>query len=327
MKTYVLAADVGGTKIDIGLFEAGALGAPPTLAREALLPSRTFATFGAALDSFLKGEPIAAAAFGLPGPVIDDAVVTTNLPWRVNGHELRGRLGTDRVRLMNDLETTAFGALHLPQSSFKTLNEGKVRKGHVGVIAAGTGLGQAYLFWDGAGYRTAGTEGGHVDFAPRDELDVELLGWLKRKFGRVSWERVVSGPGLVDMFTFLADEKRRDANPRIREEVATAEDKAAVIGRAGVEGSCRACEEAVEMFIRAYGAQAGNLALTVMATGGVFIGGGIVTKLLPKIGSSFVQAFRAKGRYEPFMGELPVKVILDPRTSRLGAAMSAAALL
>lgn len=321
----VLAADVGGTKIDLAVYEARR---PLTPLREATLPSRSAGSLTAVLDAFLlNGESIAAAAFGVPGPVIDDAVVTTNLPWRIDGKSLRERLGTSKVRLLNDLETTAIGALHLPPASFKVLQDGKARAGHVAVIAAGTGLGQAYLYWDGATHRPAATEGGHVDFAPRDELEDELLRFLRKKFGRVSWERVVCGPGLWNVFEFLDVEKKREVARSTRDALASADDKSAVVGQAGVAGTCPASVEAVEMFVRMYGAQAGNLALTVMATGGVLVGGGIVGKLLPKVGSAFIQSFRAKGRYEPFMGELPVKVILDPKTSRLGAANAALELL
>lgn len=324
MARLVLAADVGGTKTNLALYEPGP---PLVLVREAVLRSQEVGSLDAALDTFLAGEKVAAAAFGIAGPVMDDRVVTTNLPWRVDGKAMRARLGTERVRLMNDLETTASGALHLPPASFKVLQEGRVRRGHVAVIAAGTGLGQAYLFWDGVRHRPAATEGGHVDFAPRDDLEAELLFFLRRKFGRVSWERVVCGPGLWNIFEFLDVEKKREVSPAVRAELATAHDKPPVIGRAALAGTCPTCLEAVEMFVRMYGAQAGNLALTVMATGGVLVGGGIVGKLLPKIGSSFVQAFRAKGRYEAFMSEIPVQVILDAGTSRLGAAMAAVELL
>jgi glucokinase len=322
--TLVLAADVGGTKIDMALYEARL---PLVPVRESVVPSQTAGSLTAVLDAFLEGTSVAAAAFGIPGPVIDDTVVTTNLPWKIDGKSLRLRLGTERVRLMNDLEATALGALHLPASSFRVLQEGKPRPGHVAVIAAGTGLGQAYLFWDGVTHTPAATEGGHADFAPREILEDELLEFLRRKFGRVSWERVVSGPGLWNVFEFLDTEKNRAVAPATRDALRTAEDKSAVIGKAGVAGTCPACTEAVEMFVRMYGAQAGNLALTVMATGGVLVGGGIVGKLLPSVGSSFVQAFRAKGRYEPFMGDLPVKVILDSGAGRLGAALAALSLL
>lgn len=319
--TLLLAADVGGTKTDIALYDG------TTVVREALLKSLEFPTFADAVDSFLDGENVAAAAFGIPGPVIDDEVLTTNLPWKIRGEDMRARLGTRHVRLMNDLETTAYGALRLPESSFKTLNEGKKRSGHIAVIAAGTGLGQAYLFWDGKKHTPAATEGSHADFAPRDELEWELLAYVRRKFGRVSWERVVSGMGLAVIFEFLETEKRRMPDAKVRADITAAADKSAVVGRAGVDGTCPVCVEAVELFVRAYGAQAGNLALTVMAIGGVFIGGGIAPKLLPKIGGSFFQSFRAKGRFEPLMDEIPVKVILDPGASRLGAALAARELL
>ena len=322
----LLAADVGGTKTDLALYETDASGGLRVV-RETILASASFTRFAEVAREFVKGDTVDAAAFGIPGPVIDDRVITTNLPWRIEGDELRTALGTNRVRLMNDLETTALGALHLPAEQFRVLNPGKPRQGTIAVIAAGTGLGQAYLFWDGTKHLPAGTEGGHVDFAPRDEREWELLRHLRKKFGRVSIERVVSGPGLWNIFEFLTDEKKMPVDAAVAEALRAGADRSAVVGKAGVDGSCATCVEAVETMIRLYGAQAGNLALTVMATGGVFIGGGIIGKLLPRVTGGFMQAFRAKGRYESFMDDLPVKVILDPRASRLGAAIAARALL
>lgn len=328
MAPHVLAGDVGGTKIALAVYEVAAPGAL-TLVREATFRSRSFPNLEAAVTEFLAAgtHRIAAGAFGIPGPVFDDVAVTTNLPWRVEAASLARLLGCEHVRLMNDLETTAYGALFLPPAALHTLNAGVARRGTIAVIAAGTGLGQAFLFWDGTRHRATATEGGHVDFAPRDEKEIALLTHLQRRYGHVSFERAVSGPGLVNTLGFLTDVLGRPVAPPIRERLAV-EDPAVVIGEAGLAGTCPTCAEAVDMLIDLYGAQAGNLALTVMATGGVFIGGGIVTKLLPKVAAGpFMQAFTAKGRYEQLMREIPVRVILDPTASRLGAGHAAADLL
>ena len=229
---------------------------------------------------------------------------------------------------MNDLEATAYGALFLSAHEILTLNTGKARRGNCAVIAAGTGLGQAFLFWDGQGYRPTATEGGHVDFPPRNEKEVELLRFLTKQYdGRVSCERVLSGPGLVNIFNFLCQVLQRPVAETLRARLQT-EDAAAVIGEAGVTGSCRTCTEAVDMFVSLYGAQAGNLALTVMSVGGVYIGGGIVTKLLPKMtAGGFMQSFTDKGRFGQLLQDMPVRIILNPKAAQVGAAHAARALV
>ncbi|MGH7819073.1 MAG: glucokinase, partial [Candidatus Binatia bacterium] len=233
-------------------------------------------------------------------------------------------LSTDRVRLMNDLETTAYGALFLPADRVHVLHEGKPRRGNAAVIAAGTGLGQAFLYWDGRRHHPMSTEGGHTDFAPRDEMEIGLLRFLRKHYSRVSYERVLSGPGLHNVFRYLIEELGKPVEPDVAERLRTAEDPSAVIGEAGVAGRCRTCEEAVDLFVGVYGAQAGNLALSGLAVAGVYVGGGIVTKMLPKVVSGrFMDAFISKGRYVEMMSEVPVRIILDPKTSLLGAAQAA----
>jgi glucokinase len=228
---------------------------------------------------------------------------------------------------MNDLEATAYGALHTNPNEMQTLNEGISRPGNCAVIAAGTGLGQAFLFWDGTRYIAAATEGGHVDFAPRNALEDSLLGYMRKQYPTVSYERIVSGPGLVQICRFLVDEHQRPLSSSVRQQLQT-EDPAAVIGQAGVMRTGTTCEEAIEIFLGIYGAQAGNLALTVMGLGGVYIGGGIITKLLPKVGQgAFLQAFQNKGRFSALMKEIPVRIFLNPKTSQIGAAQAAAELV
>jgi glucokinase len=325
---YILAGDIGGTKTTLAVY---AVEQPPqiSLIREASFPSRRYDSLETVIKEFLanSSERIEAGVFGVAGPVFDEQVITTNLPWRVTTAGVAAVMGCDRVRLMNDLETTAYGALFLPSHEFHTLNAGKPRRGHRAVIAAGTGLGQAFLFWDGARYRPAATEGGHVDFAPRDEREVELLQFLRKEYSRVSYERLLSGPGLFNIFSFLDQALHKPVAADVRERLQT-EDPAVVIGQAGVTGLCGTCVEAVDIFLGLYGAQAGNLALTVMSVGGVYVGGGIITKLLPRLAEgAFMRAFVAKGRYEQFMAEIPVCIILNPAASQFGAAQAACELL
>jgi glucokinase len=208
-----------------------------------------------------------------------------------------------------------------------TLNLGKQRHGTRAVIAAGTGLGQGFLFWDGARHWPSATEGGHTDFAPRTEQEDALLIFLRQRYQRVSYERVLTGLGLTHIFEFLRAAYARPVASLVAERLRT-EDPATVIGESGVSGACPTCTEAVDLFLSIYGAQAGNLALAVMALGGVYVGGGIITKLLPRLAASrFLAAFLDKGRHATLMAEMPLHVILNPQTSQLGAAHAAKALL
>ena len=328
MAHHVLAGDIGGTKTSLAVC-AVERGGRLSVLRESAFPSRRYKGLEAVVEDFLGGkrERIGAAAFGVAGPVLDGQVKTTNLPWLVRASSLGRVLGTRHVRLMNDLEATAYGGLFLPPREIRWLSRGKRRDANVAVIAAGTGLGQAFLFWDGERYRPVATEGGHADFAPRNEKELALLVFLQKTFGRVSYERLLSGPGLVNIFHFFTEEVGRSVSAEVKERLRN-EDPGAVIGETGVAGTCPPAVEAVDTFVEIYGAQAGNLALTVMATGGVFVGGGIVVKLLPKVTSgTFLRAFIDKGRYTKMMSRIPVGVMLNPRTALLGAAHAAAELL
>ena len=329
---HVLAGDIGGTKTVLAVYTVG--GARRLrVVRQATTPSRQHRGLEEIVQEFLRQgrERIDAAAFGVAGPVIDGKVKTTNLPWVVRTASLAKVIGGKRVRtpvrLMNDLQAMAYGGLFLPAKGMHPLNRGKRHTGNCAVIAAGTGLGQAFLFWDGRRYHPAPTEGGHADFAPRNDKEVALLVFLQKKFPRVSYERVLSGPGLVNLFTFFDQELGRPVSPQVRERLKT-EDPGAVIGEAGVAGTCPASVEAVETFVSIYGAQAGNLALSVMAVGGVFDGGAIALKLLPKMdGGLFMRSFLDKGRYREFMSEVPVKILRNPETPLIGAVHAAAELI
>jgi len=320
MATRVLAGDIGGTKTDLAVYRFDEARIARLEAQETF-PSREYRGLEEIVHEFLgrRREPLAAAAFGIAGAVLGGEVTATNLPWKLSEERLSEEIGSERVRLLNDLETTAYGALFLGPDELHTLNEGIPRQTHRAVIAAGTGLGQAVLFWDGSRHRPAATEGGHAAFAPRDEREIRLLRFLLERYPRVSWERVLSGRGLFHVFEFLRSEGT-PVLPEVEKRLAS-EDPGAVVGEAGVRGACPTCEAAVDLFVSLYGAQASNLALTTMALGGVYVGGGIVTKLLPKVESGlFMEAFRNAGRFEPLMRKTPVWVILDPQASLLGAA-------
>lgn len=335
MTKYVLAGDVGGTKTNLAVY---AIGDPDglSLVRQASFPSANYHGLEDVIAVFRRAgsaaaddsEQWAAAAFGIAGPVLEGRVTATNLPWKVDAVDLSRALGGVCVRLLNDLEATAYGALFLPDTEFQVLQAGTPRRTHRAVVAAGTGLGQAILLWDGRRYIPSATEGGHVDFPPCDERTLELLRFLRTRFdGRVSSERVLSGPGLVNIFEFVDRVLHKPVAESTRRRLQT-EDPAAVIGAAGSAETCPACVEALDIFMNVYGAQAGNLALTVMSLGGVYVGGGIVTKLLPTMtAGGFLRAFAAKGRFAGLMRDIPVRIILNPEAAQVGAAHAARELL
>jgi glucokinase len=328
MNRYVLAGDVGGTRTLLAIYKVNQSG-KLILVREGRFVSKAYDRLETIVRNFLRegGELIEASVFGLPGPVLDGEAPVTNLPWRVSTTDLTQATGCFRIRMMNDRETTAYGSLFLSPKDILTLNPGKPRHGNRAVIAAGAELGEAFLFWDGTRHRPAATEGGHVEFAPRTEQEIALLAFLGQRYDRVSYERVLAGPGLVNIFEFLRDVQQK---PVAQEVLARfqQDDPATVIGESGVSGVCATCEEAVDIFLSVYGARAGNFALTVMATGGVYIGGGILMKLMPRLSpSNFVKSFLDKGRCSALMTEIPLRVILNPQTSHLGAAYVAKELL
>ena len=329
MASYVLAGDIGGTKTNLALYHAAQPAAEErgeslVLVREGSFSSARYPGLEDILDAFLdRRESVGAAAFGIAGPVLDGHVTATNLAWQVEATRLSSHLGGAQVRLMNDLEATAYGVLCLDPEEFQTLNPGRERRGHRAIIAAGTGLGQAFLFWDGRQYRAAATEGGHVDFAPRTALEDRLLGHLRRRYTHVSYERLVSGPGLVQLWRFLVEAEGWELTAGLEQRMRT-EDPAAVIGQAGVSAECATCEAAVDLFLSIYGAQAGNLALTVMSLGGVYVAGGMIPKLLPRVGrGAFMRAFVDKGRFAALMADIPVRIVLNPKAAQVGAAQAA----
>jgi glucokinase len=324
----ILAGDVGGTKTALALFEPGASGL--VALREAALPSREFPTFEKTLAAFLGDGPparLAAACFGVAGAVVDGRSAATNLPWVMDETTLSDVLAVKRVRLLNDLEATAHGVLGLPPHRLAVLQEGRAQPGNFAVIAAGTGLGEALIIRDSGRVTAVPSEGGHADFAPSSDLEIELLRYLKASFGpHVSWERVLSGPGLLNVYRFLRQHRGRPEPAELTARMAH-EDPSAVVSQVALAGSDPVAVEALDLFVSLYGAEAGNLALKALAVGGVFVAGGIAPKILSRLtAGGFVTAFRAKGRFDHLMTSIPVRVALEPRSALLGAASVAATL-
>lgn len=317
----ILAGDIGGTKTVIGLFEeaAGRLQA----AREETFPSRSHGTLEEILDRFMgpgSRPPLHAACFGVAGPVVEGKSKATNLPWELDEIKLAQALRVPRAKLLNDLEAAAYGMLHLEPTDLRVLQPGLKHKGNIAIIAAGTGLGEAILYWDGERHHPLASEGGHADFAPQTDLEVELLLYLRREFGHVSYERLLSGPGLFNIYRFLRDSGFALEPEWLRQRL-TQGDPSAVVSQIGLAGEHPLCVRALNLFISVYGAEAGNLALKAFAVGGVYVGGGIAPKILPKLqDGAFVHAFTDKGRFAELMQTIPLKVAMNPRAPLIGAA-------
>jgi glucokinase len=251
----------------------------------------------------------------------------TNLPWVVDAESIQTVVGAQRAFIINDLQATAFAVPYLPDGSLAVLQRGKADpRGNIAVIAAGTGLGQSFLVWTAKGYLPVASEGGHADFAPRDEREVILFRYLQERYGRVSVERVVSGPGLHSIYRFLRESEDMPESGTVEARLAT-EDPSRVISQEGLAGTSETCCEALRIFSSLYGAQAGNLALHVMATGGVVLGGGIAPAILPILSDGpFLESFLGKGRFQEFLSRVPVRVIRDDKAALIGAAQYALAI-
>ncbi len=324
----ILVGDIGGTHARFALIENGR----NQPVRTATLESAAFASLEAAARAFLGDSPPAVhtATLGVAGPVVDNRCTATNLPWIVDGDALGRALGIERVTLLNDLVALSFGALHAPREMIRVLqgDEPPRRDGAtVAVIAAGTGLGEAALVWSAPAGRhiPLATEGGHTDFAPRDEIEVELLFFLRARVGgRVSYERILSGRGLGSLYDFFRDAKGITESPAITDAIRAAADRNAEVSKRGLAGESDACVRAVDLFVSLYGAEAGNLALKTLATGGVFVAGGIAASMLARIeGGAFLRSFRDKGRFSTLMEKIPVAVVLDSSIGLAGSAYHA----
>lgn len=313
-----LAADVGGTKTHLALLEVA--GASWRLMREQVYPSRAFATFPDIIHAFIGEDAMPLRlSIAFAGPVQDGVAQATNLVWAIDSKLLEQQLGIPEVFLLNDLEAGAYGLGMLQPGELLTIFGGQaVRRGNGGVIAPGTGLGEAGLFWDGAKMHPFAGEGGHTDFAPKSALDWELQQYLQQQFGRVSWERVLSGPGMVNIFHFLKDVKKRDAPDWLLRRMEDA-DPAAAIGE-GTRQHLPICLETHRLFVKYLAIEASDLALKLNATGGIFIGGGIPPKIwTDELTDVFNEHFFEVGRLRTLMERIPVALVLNPKAVLLGA--------
>ena len=322
----ILAGDVGGTKCNLALF-AEKNGKLTTVFKQRFA-SKEFAHFDLIVKEFsrlaashLSSDRVLAAGFGVAGPVIDNHVRATNLPWTVDARVLEKELDVHNIVLMNDLGATGHSIEHLPQEQFCVLNVGKPEPGGTrALLAAGTGLGQSILVWDGARYRIVPSEGGHSDFAPHTDQQIELLRFMRRRYPQVSWELILSGRGFRTIHEFLAPEVRHasfedpDADP------------APEITSKGLTKACPVCVETLDLWTSIYGAEAGNLALKVLALGGLYVAGGIAVKIIEKIkDGKFFSAFKDKWKFESLLANIPVSVVLNESAPLLGAGYEALA--
>jgi glucokinase len=319
----ILVGDIGGTHARLSLHA-------PTgrLVRREDFESRLYPSLEEVAKAFLGASTprlkVTAAAFGVAGPVVNGRCVATNLPWVVDERVLARKLAIKRVTLINDLVALALGSLEVSRKKMHPLGDAGVPKkkgANIAVLAAGTGLGEAILVWDGAKFVPSATEGGHTDFAPRDDVEVELLGFLRARFGHVSYERILSGDGLGNIYDFFVQAKGLVESAENARAIAGAVDRNATISELGLAQRSDAASRAVRLFASVYGAEAGNLALKTLAVGGVYLCGSIAAHMLPVIdGGGFLRAFNDKGRFGTLMEKIPVALVLDSDVGLAGAA-------
>jgi glucokinase len=320
----LVAGDIGGTKTALGVFTAE--GGPHAPVASAVFPSADYPGLEAVVREFLSRTrlPVDSGTFGVAGPVVGGRATTTNLPWIVDEARLEEDLGLRSVRVINDLVAVAYAVPRLRPEDLHTLNcHDPVPGGAIGVIAPGTGLGEAFLTWDGTRYRPYPSEGGHADFAPVNTRQAGLLAYLMREEDHVSYERVCSGRGLPHVYAYLKESGCAEEPSWLADELARAADAAPVIVAAALahQPPSELARAALDVFVSVLGAEAGNLALKVLATGGVYLGGGIPPRILPALdGGRFVEAFRRKGRMSDLLARIPVHVIVHPDTALVGAA-------
>ena len=320
----ILAGDIGGTNARLALFDVQ--NGQFNLVSATIFPSRRYSSLDKIVSEFVLTSGIrpAQACFGVAGPVTNGRVETSNLPWTIESRRLAEELNLKNATLINDLEATGWGIAALSPDDLVPLNNISAKSpGNQAIVAAGTGLGEGGLYWDGARHHVFATEGGHCDFAPLNDLQVELFRYLHARYGHVSYERVVSGPGLVNVFEFLRDTGKGKVPDWLAEQMLKM-DPAAAVSEAAMEGKCTMCAQALDIFVSVFGAEAGNLALKLKATGGVFLAGGIAPKILPRLATPiFLQAFLGKGRMQHLMEIMPIKVITNDKLALLGAARCA----
>jgi glucokinase len=318
----ILAGDIGGTKTLLQIAEAGPDGCRPVLERR--YDSHAYAGLLPMVSDMLQaaGAPsVAAACFGVAGPVEEGRAQVTNLPWRLDAAAIGAALGIPKVRLINDFQAVAYGIEGLGAEDLSTLQAGQPEPhGTRAVIGAGTGLGEGFMVWSGQHYEAMPSEGSHADFAPTDGVQAELLRHLQARFGHVSYERIVSGPGLVNVYEFLQASGHGQPSPELAAALASGGDPAAAISEFALKGQDPLAGLALDLFIQVYGAEAGNLALKVLAMGGVYVAGGIAPKIIDQLrAGGFVRAFSDKGRFAALLSRIPVHVVLNPKVGLMGA--------
>ncbi len=324
MTAMLVAGDIGGTKTRLAIVSAE--NGPRAPLAEKTFQCADYENLEDLLAEFFASSGLHAeqACLGVAGPVLSGRARVTNLPWEINAGDLQDRLGLERVELINDLVATAHAVPRLQAADLETLNPGKSDPaGAIAVLAPGTGLGEAYITREGVHYLAHASEGGHADFAPGDELQMDLLRYLQKRIEHVSYEWICSGMGLPNIYAFLKEGGRYPEPGRLAEDLASAGDPTPLIIAASLDekSPCRLCSAALDMFCDVLGAEAGNLALKVLATGGVYLGGGIPPRILSHLRrGGFMEAFRRKGRFRRLMAGIPVHVILNPKTALMGAA-------
>lgn len=316
-----IAGDVGGTKTRLALYDATQGAAQPIRQKQYL--SDEYEHLEDIVQVFIQetGADVERATFGVPGPVFEGEVKTTNLPWHIREEDLQRVTGISDIKLLNDLEATAYGIPFLPASDLFALNDVPPAKANKVVIAPGTGLGEAILFYAEGRYFPSATEGGHTDFAPRNLFELELLKNLMGKFGHVSYERICSGIGIPHIYDYLRENAYAPEHPDIEAKLASAEDRTPIIVQAALNLESETCEKTLDAFVTILGSEAGNMALNTLARGGVYLGGGIPPRILDKLkDGTFMSAFVDKGRFSDMMMHIPVYVILNDHTALFGAA-------
>src|SRR6266478_7309838 len=321
-RAMILAGEIGATRTRLAAFETE--GNRLNRAVEKNYMSQEHAGLSEIIDHFIKTEGILVhrACFGVAGPVRRGRSKISNLPWIIDSRDLAKQLKLDSVGMINDLEAYAYGIDGLDSKDFVTLNEGSEdAEGNRAVISARTGLGIAGLYWDGYRHHPFGCEGGHSDFAPRNALEVELLQYLLKKYGRVSYERILSGPGIKNIYDFLRDTSKAEEPQWLKEQIGQAPDPPALLSQLALENKAVICEQTLSTFVSVYGAETGNCALNFMSTGGIFIGGSIAAKIVPKMKDPiFIQSFLDKGRMKALLEDMPVKIVLNDDSGIIGAA-------
>src|SRR6266849_3544927 len=318
----ILAGEIGATRTRLAAFETE--GNQLQCAVEKTYMSQQHDGLSGILADFIKTEgiPVHSACLGVAGPVRAGRSKISNLPWVIDAREVATQLRLNSVGLLNDLEAYAYGIDGLDSKDFITLSEGyEEAEGNRAVISAKTGLGMAGLYWDGFRHHPFACEGGHADFATRNDLQMELLAYLQKKYGRISCERILSGPGIKNIYDFLRDTRKVEAPEWLRTQMSAAADPPALISQMALEGKAAICDQTLSIFVSVFGAEAGNCALNFMSTGGIFIGGSIAAKIVPKMKDPlFMESFLDKGRIETILKDMPVKIVANDDSGMIGAA-------